>query len=58
MPNTQAGGPSLVDYPRLLIQYIRSSLSYLEALSSIRKVRTRLTVVTRDPPNMDYYYRS
>jgi hypothetical protein len=48
----QAGGPSLVGCPRLLIQYIRSYLPYLEAVSSIRNVKTRHAAVTRDPPNM------
>jgi hypothetical protein len=36
--------------PRLLIQYIRSYPPYLEAVSSIRKLRTRHAVVTRDTP--------
>jgi hypothetical protein len=52
-PNPQAGGPSLVGCPRLLIQYIRSYPQYLETVSSIRNLRTRHAVVTRDPPNMD-----
>jgi hypothetical protein len=52
-PNPQAGGPPLVGCPRLLIQYIRSYLPYLEVVSSIRNLRTRHAVVTRDPPNMD-----
>jgi hypothetical protein len=37
----QAGGPPLFDSPRLLIQYIRSYPPYLEAVSSIRSLRTR-----------------
>jgi hypothetical protein len=53
-PNPQAGGSPLVGSPRLLIQYIRSYPPYLEGVSSIRNVRTRHAVVTRDPPNMDY----
>jgi hypothetical protein len=53
-PNPQAGGPPLVGCPRLLIQYIRSYPLNLEADSSIRNLRTRHTVVTRDPPNMAY----
>jgi hypothetical protein len=52
MPNPQAGGPPLVGCPRLLIQYIRSYPPYLEAVSSIRNLRTRHAAVTRDPPNM------
>jgi hypothetical protein len=52
-PNPQAGGPPLVGYLRLLIQYIGGCLPYLEAVSSIRNLRTRHAVVTRDPLNMD-----
>jgi hypothetical protein len=51
-PNSQAGGPPLVGCLRLLIQYIRSYPPYLEAISSIRNLRTRHAVVTRDPLNM------
>jgi hypothetical protein len=53
MPNPQAGGPPLVGCPRLLIQYIRSYPPYLDGVSSIRNLRTRHAVVTRDPPNME-----
>jgi hypothetical protein len=49
-PNPQAGAPPLVGCPRMLIQYICSYPPYLEAVSSIRNVRTRHVVVTRDPP--------
>jgi hypothetical protein len=52
MPNLQAGGPSFVGCPRLLIQYIRSYPPYLEAVSSIRNLRTRHAVVTGDTPNI------
>jgi hypothetical protein len=53
--NLQAGGPSLVGCPRLLIQYIRSYPPY--HVSSIRNLRTRHAVVmTRDPPNMGFFY--
>jgi hypothetical protein len=52
-PNPQAGGPPLVGCPRLLNQYIRSYPPYLEAVSSIRNLRTRHAMVTRDPPNME-----
>jgi hypothetical protein len=52
-PNSQAGEPSLVGYPVLLIQCILSYPPYLEAVSSIRNLRTRHAVVTRDPPNME-----
>jgi hypothetical protein len=51
----QAGGPPPVGCPRLLIQYIRSYPPYLEAVSSIRNLRTHHSVVTRDPPNMVRY---
>jgi hypothetical protein len=40
-----------VDYPRLLIQYIRSYPSHMEAVFSILNLRTRHAVVTRDPLN-------
>jgi hypothetical protein len=53
LPNPQAGGPPLVGCPRLLIQYIRSYPPYLDAFSSIRNLRTRHAVVTRDPLNME-----
>jgi hypothetical protein len=49
-----AGGPPLVGSPRLLIQYIHSYPPCLEGVSSIRNMRTRHAVVTRDPPNMDH----
>jgi hypothetical protein len=39
--------------PRLLIQYIRSYPSYLEAVCSIRNLRTRHEVVTGDPLNTE-----
>jgi hypothetical protein len=55
MPNPQAEGPLLVGCPRLLIQYIRSYPPYLEAVFSIRNLRTRHALVTRDPPNMAPY---
>jgi hypothetical protein len=45
--------PSWRTAPRLLIQYIRSYPSYLDAVSSIRNQRTRRAVVARDPLNMD-----
>jgi hypothetical protein len=57
-PNPKAGGPPLVSCPRLLIQYIRSYPPYLEGVSSIRNLRTRHAVVTRDPPNMEYGFSS
>jgi hypothetical protein len=52
----QAGGPPLVGCPRLLIQYIPSYPPYLKAVPSIRNLRTRHAVVTRDPPNMVAIY--
>jgi hypothetical protein len=51
-PHPQAGGPPPVGCPRLLFQYIRSYPPYLEAVSSIRNLRTRHAVVTGDPLNM------
>jgi hypothetical protein len=53
--NPLAGGSPIVGCPRLLIQYIRSYPPYLESVSSIRNLRTRHAVVTRDPPNMESY---
>jgi hypothetical protein len=53
MPNPQAGGPPYVGCRRLLIQYILSCPPYLEAVSSIRNLRTRHAVVTTDPPNIE-----
>jgi hypothetical protein len=53
--NHQVGGPYLFGCPRLLIQYIPSYSPYLEAVSSIRNLRTRHALVTRDPPNIDSY---
>jgi hypothetical protein len=38
--------------PPLLIQYIRNYSPYLVGVSSIRILRTRHAVLTRDPPNM------
>jgi hypothetical protein len=52
MPNPQAGGPPFAGCLRLHIQYIRSYPPYLEAVPSIRNLRMRHAVVTRDPPNM------
>jgi hypothetical protein len=52
MPNLQAGRSALIRCLQMLIQYIRSYLPYLEGVSSIRNMRMRLAVVTRDPPNM------
>jgi hypothetical protein len=50
-PDPQAEGSPHVGSPRLLIQYIRSYPPYLEAGFSIRNLRTRHAVVTRDLPN-------
>jgi hypothetical protein len=47
-PNPQARGPPLVICARLLVQYILSYPSYLEAFSSIRNLRTRHAVKTCD----------
>jgi hypothetical protein len=52
-PNPQAGGPPTFGCPRLLIQYILSYPPYLEAVTFVHNPRTRHTVVTVDPLNMD-----
>jgi hypothetical protein len=52
MPNPLARGPYVDVCSRLLIQYIRSYPPYLETVSSIRNLRSRLAVVTRDPANL------
>jgi hypothetical protein len=49
--NPQTGEPSPVGCSLLLIQYICSYPPYLEAVSSIGKLRTRHAVVTGDPLN-------
>jgi hypothetical protein len=51
MPYLHVGGPPLVDCLLLLIEYSRRYPPYLEAVSSIRNLRTRHAVVTRDPLN-------
>jgi hypothetical protein len=48
-PNPQAGWPPHVGCRRLLIRYIRIYPPNLEAVSSIRNLKTRHDVVTRDP---------
>jgi hypothetical protein len=48
-PEPQAGGTLLVGYPQLLIQYIRSYPTYLEAVSSIHNLRTRDAVSAKFP---------
>jgi hypothetical protein len=45
-PNHLAGEPTLVSCPRLLIEYIRSDIPRLQAVSSIRNLRTGHAVVT------------
>jgi hypothetical protein len=52
-PNPQAGRLPPVGCPRLLIQYIRSYPPYLEAVSSIRNLRTRQAVVKGDTFNVE-----
>jgi hypothetical protein len=47
-PNPQSGGPPLVGCPQQVIQYISSYPPSLEAFSTIRNLRTRHAVVTRD----------
>jgi hypothetical protein len=48
LPNHQAGGPSPVGCPQLLIQFFRNYPPYLEAVSSTRNLRTLHAVVTGD----------
>jgi hypothetical protein len=55
MPNPQAGGPPLVGRPRLAYSIYSQLPSIPGGLPSIRNLRTRHAVVTRDPPNMDIY---
>jgi hypothetical protein len=45
-PNPQAGGLPLIVSPRVLIRYIPSYPPYLEAVSSIRNLRTCKAMVT------------
>jgi hypothetical protein len=56
-PKPQLGGPSFFGCPRLRIQYSRGYLPYLEAVSSIRNLRTRHAVVRKGPRNMVLYTR-
>jgi hypothetical protein len=44
--NHRGGGPPLVESPLLIVQYIRSYTTYVEAVSSIRNTMTRYAVVT------------
>jgi hypothetical protein len=46
-------GPPIVGCTRLLIQYIGSYNPYLKAFTSIRNLRTRHAMVTRDPFKID-----
>jgi hypothetical protein len=48
-PTPQTAGQPLVGCTRLLIQYICSYPPKPEDVSSIRNLRTRLVVVTKDP---------
>jgi hypothetical protein len=48
-PTPKTWGPHLVCCPRLLIQYIRHYPPYLEGIFSIRNLKTRHAVVTRNP---------
>jgi hypothetical protein len=52
-PTSQLEDHPLVGPPPLLIQYIRSYLLYVEAVSSIRNLRILNAVVTSGPLNMD-----
>jgi hypothetical protein len=57
MMNHQAGRPSFVGCPRLLIRYIRRYPPYLVAVSSILNLRTRLAVVIWIHLNLHITYR-
>jgi len=46
-PNPQSGGSPLIGCPQLLIQFIRSSHTYLKAAFSFRNLRKRHAVETR-----------
>jgi hypothetical protein len=50
-PTPQTWRPHLVGCPRLLFQYICSHLPYLEAVLSLRNLKTRHAMVARDPRN-------
>jgi hypothetical protein len=52
MPKHQGVVPPLLGCPRLLIQYFRSYLPYLEAVSPTRNLRTHHAVVKMDQPNI------
>jgi hypothetical protein len=52
MHNLNAGRPSLLGYPQLLIQHISSCLPYLEAIPSICDPRMYYLEVTIDAFDM------
>jgi hypothetical protein len=54
-PTPKLKDPPFLSCPRLFIHYIRSYSPHLEAVSSIRNLRTRHALVTWDPPNMIYF---
>jgi hypothetical protein len=56
MSNPQAGELPFVGCQRLLIQHIRSYPPYLETVYSIRNVRTRHAMVTRDPIDVENWW--
>jgi hypothetical protein len=56
--NPQAGGPLLVGYARLLIQYIRRYLVHLKAVFSIYNPKTHRPVVTGTHLNINFIFRS
>jgi hypothetical protein len=51
MPNHQFGGPPLSAVVTVYSN-VRSYPPYLEAVSSIRNLRARHALMTRNPPNM------
>jgi hypothetical protein len=57
LPQSEYSGPRLVVYPRLLIQYISSDPTYLNADLFVRNLRTHKVVVTRDTLDMDVHRR-
>jgi len=56
LPNLQAGGPPLVGFLQLLIQYIHSYPPYLEAATSICNLRLYHALVMRKSLNMEVLF--
>jgi hypothetical protein len=52
-PKTQAGGPPIIAYSRLLLQYIRNYPLYPETVSFISDLKALHALVTRVTPDME-----